>query len=125
MMDDERTPTTLASPVSGPLSVTPLYTSSGDDVVWWDGAAWNEVEVAASGGGPGAYIEAAGGSITLSDGVAANLTSITLPAGDWIVNGSAYFNTGNALNFNSCSGPAPPRRHCLAYLVPSCRPMGR
>jgi len=33
-------PGLTATPVVGPLSVTPLYTSTGDDIVWWDGVQW-------------------------------------------------------------------------------------
>jgi hypothetical protein len=32
-----------STPVIGPLSVTPLYTSTGDNIVWWDGANWQEL----------------------------------------------------------------------------------
>ena len=42
--------------------------------------------------------------MTLSDGVIVNLASLSLTAGDWIINGSAYFNTGTALNFNFLLG---------------------
>jgi hypothetical protein len=32
-----------STPVVGPLSVTPLYTSTGDNIVWWDGVQWQEL----------------------------------------------------------------------------------
>lgn len=36
---------TQSTVIVGPLSVTPLYTSTGDNVVWWDGANWRELTV--------------------------------------------------------------------------------
>jgi hypothetical protein len=53
---------------------------------------------------PGAYIDANSTSVTLSDGVAVNLTSLSLAAGDWIINGSVCYNTGTALNYNFMAG---------------------
>ena len=40
-----------STPVAGPLGVTPLYRSSADTAVWWDGTSWNQT--AATGGGGG------------------------------------------------------------------------
>ena len=34
---------TRSTVITGPLSVTPLYTSTGDNVVWWDGTNWHEL----------------------------------------------------------------------------------
>ena len=53
---------------------------------------------------PGSYTENTGSSTTLTDSVAANLTSLSLAAGEWIVNGSVYFNTGLALIYNLMAG---------------------
>ena len=38
-------PSQHSTPIVGPLSVTPLYTSTGDNVVWWDGTNWQELTV--------------------------------------------------------------------------------
>jgi hypothetical protein len=45
------------------LAVTPLYTSTGDDVVWWDGSSWNGAEISGGPGG-GDFLPLAGGTIS-------------------------------------------------------------
>ena len=37
-------------PVSGPLSVTPVYAAASDELVTWDGSSWNELAVGGSAG---------------------------------------------------------------------------
>ena len=53
---------------------------------------------------PSEYVEATSAPVVLVDGTAANLISLSLAAGDWIVDGAAYFSTGLALNFDLLAG---------------------
>ena len=45
-----------STPVAGALSVTPLYTAPGDEVVWWDGASWQELVISGGSGGIAEYL---------------------------------------------------------------------
>jgi hypothetical protein len=49
-----------STPITGPLSVTPLYTSTGNDVAWWDGVSWNQLAIS---GGPGGSPGGTAGSV--------------------------------------------------------------
>lgn len=48
----------------------------------------------ANAGSVGEYVTATSGSVALTSGAAANVTSISLTAGDWDVNGNVYFLVG-------------------------------
>jgi hypothetical protein len=52
-----------STPVAGPLSVTPLYTSTGNDVVWWN-AVMGSWEAQPSGGGGGGSGNVTAGTLT-------------------------------------------------------------
>jgi hypothetical protein len=55
---------TQSTVIVGPLSVTPLYTSTGDNVVWWDGSNWRELTGGVSGPVvPPTWDSASGGTI--------------------------------------------------------------
>jgi hypothetical protein len=72
---------------------------------------------------PGDYVTGTGAVLPLTDSTAANIASITLGAGDWIVNGSVSFNTGTALIYRLAAGassltgvlPAKPLYTQLAF----------
>jgi hypothetical protein len=53
---------------------------------------------------PPVYLDNTGLVTALTDGVATSLVGLTLGAGDWLVGGAAYFNTGNALNYRFLAG---------------------
>lgn len=89
----------------GPTDVLPIVQAgTTKKITLYQGSATND---AASAGQIGEYISstiATGSSVTLSTGVAANVTSISLTAGDWDVTGVVDFTFGATTSYTNIIG---------------------
>jgi len=95
------TPTVSSGSFSSPSIITPVITTSLAFTPTTGGIIGTTTNDSTTTGNVGEHISAtlaAGSAISLSTNVAANVTSISLTAGDWDISGTVYFTSAATTN---------------------------